>query len=311
MLRHRAYALAAILVAGLGIVAACQPDARPQIRQIGANGVNLAYVEQGQGIPVVFVHGALSDLRFWDAQRPEFAKQYRFIAYTYRYHGTGAWSDQGKDYSAETHATDLAAFISSLKAGPVHLVGLSYGGMLAAMVGMKEPALIRTLTLAEPPLFSLLAEQPDGKPILDQWGKGAEPMFAAMKAGDNTLATRHMLALVTGDPPENFDTLPPAWRQMLLDNARTLPLAFAAPEPPITCEMLRAVKTPTLVVQGDRTPEIFSKTNEAVGQCIAGSRLAVIPKASHAMSYDNPADFNREVLAFLARPASTERRSPR
>ena len=231
MLRHPAYTLAAILVAGLGIVAARQPDTGPQIRQIRANGVDLAYVEQGQGVPVVFVHGAVGDLRVWDVQRAAFAKQYRFIAYTYRYHGTGLWPDQGKQYSAETHATDLAAFISSLNAGPVHLVGLSYGGMLAALVGMKEPALIRTLTLAEPVLFSLLAERPDGKRLLDQWNRGAEPVIAAMKAGDNVLAIRHMLALVTGDPPENFDTLPPALRQMRLDNARTLPLMFAAPPP--------------------------------------------------------------------------------
>jgi pimeloyl-ACP methyl ester carboxylesterase len=89
---------------------------------------------------------------------------------------------------------------------------------------------------------------------------------------------------------------------ILVAECENLPLVFATPEPPVTCEMLRAVKTPTLVVRGDRTPEIFSKTNEAVGQCIAGSRLAVIPKASHAMSYDNPADFNRAVLAFLAKP---------
>jgi pimeloyl-ACP methyl ester carboxylesterase len=38
------------------------------------------------------------------------------------------------------------------------------------------------------------------------------------------------------------------------------------------------------------------------GQCIRGSRLVVIPKASHPMSFDNPADFNREVLAFLRKP---------
>jgi pimeloyl-ACP methyl ester carboxylesterase len=311
MLRHRVYALAAILVGGLSIVAARQPEAGPQIRQIRANGVDLAYVEQGQGVPVVFVHGAVGDLRLWEVQRSAFAEQYRFVAYTYRYHGTGVWPDQGKQYSAGTHTTDLAAFISSLNAGPVHLVGLSYGGMLAALVAMKEPALIRTLTLAEPALFSLLAERPDGKQFLDQWNTGAQPVIAAMKAANNTLAVRYMLALVTGDPPENFDTLPPAVRQMRLDNARTLPLMFAAPGPPVTCEMLRAVKTPTLVVRGSRTPGFFSKTAEAVAQCIAGSRLAVISQASHTMSSDNPTEFNREVLAFLGAAGISERRTPR
>jgi pimeloyl-ACP methyl ester carboxylesterase len=303
MLRHRTgRLLSCVFVAMAGITAAAQTAKLAPTRQLRVNGVDLSYVEQGRGTPVVFVHGAVSDLRFWEPQRPVFAKQYRFVAYTYRYHGTGAWPDDGKLYSADSHAADLAAFISGLKGGPVHLVGLSYGGLLGAMVAVKEPKLIRTLTLAEPALLSLLAEKPEGKPILDEWNKGAEPMIAAMKAGDNAAAIRHLMALVTGDPPEQFDKNPAPFRQQLLDNARTLPLLFAAPPPAVTCEMLRGIKAPTLVVRGERTPRIFSAINDEVGRCVAGSRLVVIPKASHPMSFDNPADFNRAVLDFLARP---------
>ena len=67
----------------------------PRARQLRANGVDLSYVEQGTGAPVVFVHGAVADLRFWEPQREAFARQHRFIAYTYRYHGTGPWPDEG------------------------------------------------------------------------------------------------------------------------------------------------------------------------------------------------------------------------
>jgi pimeloyl-ACP methyl ester carboxylesterase len=77
---------------------------------------------------------------------------------------------------------------------------------------------------------------------------------------------------------------------------------LAAPPPNITCEMLRGIKTPTLVVRGERTPRIFSTINDEVGRCIAGSKLVVVPNASHPMSYDNPADFNRTVLEFIRRP---------
>jgi pimeloyl-ACP methyl ester carboxylesterase len=299
MPRHRARGLAGVFVAIGGLVALAQPDTPAQVRRVRASGVDLSYVEQGRGTPVVFVHGAACDLRFWELQRGAFAKQYRFVAYTYRYHGTGPWPDEGKQYSADTHAADLAAFISALKAGPVHLVGLSYGGMLAALVAMKEPQLIRTLTLAEPALFSLLAETPDGKSVLEQWNKGAEPMIAALQAGDHERAIRHLNALVTGDSPEQFDKLPAPLRQLLLDNARTLPLLLAAPPLNVTCGMLNGIKARTLVVRGERTPRIFSTVIEEVGRCIAGSQLVVIPKASHPMSYDNPTDFNRAVLEFL------------
>ena len=252
----------------------------------------------GRGTPVVFVHGAVNDQRYWEPQRGPFAKQHRFIATTLRYHGTAPWPDDGKQYSAETHVADLAALIGALKAGPAHVVGLSYGGLLAAMLAVKEPKLVRTLTLAEPALFALLAESPDGKPILDEWSKGAESMMAAMKAGDNMLATARLATVVTGTP---FEKMPPSMRELLKDNARTLPLLFAGQQPVVNCDMLRAVKVPTLVVRGEHTPRMFSKINESVGRCIAGSRLVVIPKASHAMSFDNPADFNRTILAFLAK----------
>ncbi len=308
MLRSRAHGFSGVFVAMVSLVATGLAANQAQVRQIRLNGVDLSYVEQGQGTPVVFVHGAASDLRFWEPQRAQFAERHRFVSYTYRYHGTAPWPDEGKQYSPESHVADLTAFISALKAGPVHLVGLSYGGLLAAMAALKEPDAIRSLTLAEPALFSLLAETPEGKTLLEEWNKGFEPVARAIQSGDNVEATRQLAALVTGEPPDRFDQAPAPLRELLLDNARTLPLLMAAPPPTVTCEMLAGIKVATLVVRGERTPRIFSQVNDEVGRCIADSRLAVIPKASHPMSYDNPADFNRVVLDFVAK---TTARPPR
>ena len=83
------------------------------------NGVDLSYVEQGTGATVVFAHSAFSDARFWEPQRETIPRQYRFVAYDYRYHGTAPWPDDGKRYSATVHAADLAALIRGLNAGPV------------------------------------------------------------------------------------------------------------------------------------------------------------------------------------------------
>src|SRR6266567_4277199 len=81
-----------------------------QARQVLVKGVDLTYLDQGTGAPVVFVHGAFSDLRFWEPQRQAVAQQYRFIALTQRYFGTTPWPDDGKHFAATTHASDLAAF---------------------------------------------------------------------------------------------------------------------------------------------------------------------------------------------------------
>ena len=301
MSRYRVMGLILAFVSA-SVALAAQTVGPPPVRATRVNGTDLAYFEEGKGTPVVFVHGAVGDLRFWEPQRAAFAKSHRFVAYTLRYHGREAWLDEGKQYSATTHAADLAAFITGLKAGPVHLVGLSYGGLLAAMVATKEPQLVRTLTLAEPALFGLLAEFPEGKAALEKWGKDSAPLGAAIKSGDTVGATKLLMALVTGESPENFDKQPAELRQILLDNSRTLPLLFAAPQVSVSCDALRGLKVPTLIVRGQRTPEFFGKINELGGRCIAGSRLAVVSGASHAMSYDNPSGFNQAVLDFIDQP---------
>jgi pimeloyl-ACP methyl ester carboxylesterase len=302
MRRYRS--LGTLLVLVWAAAHALEAQSAPQTRQLRANGTELSYVEQGTGAPIVFVHGAVADLRFWEPQRDAVAKQNRFVAYTFRYHGAAPWTDEGKQYSAATHAADLGAFIGALKSGPVHLVGLSYGGLLAALVAVKQPELIRTLTLAEPAVFSILADLPEGKPALESWMKGAAPIYEALKKGDNIQATKLLSGLVNGEPPENFEKLPPALRQMLLDNARTLPLLFAAPPESVTCDALRTIKAPTLVIRGANTPLIFSKTNEVVARCIPGSESIAIPAASHVMSQQNPQGFNRMVLDFIRRVGS-------
>src|SRR5262245_29273947 len=110
----------------------------PPKNVVEVNGTLLSYEEQGAGQPVVFVHGALSDLRVWDplrdnlARREEIASRFRLIVYTQRYYGTREWSDDGALFSIATHAQDLARLIATLATEPVHLVGTSYGGLVAA-----------------------------------------------------------------------------------------------------------------------------------------------------------------------------------
>lgn len=271
------------------------------MRQLRVNGVDLSYLEQGTGTPVVFVHGAWMDLRYWEPQRQAIATQCRFIAYTLRYHGTAPWPDEGQHYSVATHAADLVALIRQLNAGPVHLVGLSSGGRLVTLVALQYPDLVRSLTVLEPPIDELLADLPEAQPVRDAWRKGFEPIDTAAKAGEAVQATKLFFEWVNNQGPGAFDTQPEAFRQMILDNARTLPLARSAPRPAaISCAMLSGVKAPTLVVGGEQTPRYLVLINEVVVQCIPGSRLVVIPKATHLMSHQNPVAFNEALLHFLA-----------
>ena len=112
----------AVVVLSSGLTWQAWADDAPPLRHLRVNGVELSYSEQGTGAPVVFVPGAFSDLRIWEAQSQAVAQQYRFIADNQRYHGTAPWPDEGQHYATATHAADLAAFIRQLNAGPVQLM---------------------------------------------------------------------------------------------------------------------------------------------------------------------------------------------
>src|SRR5262245_37458925 len=124
-----------------------QATSGPIAKEVEVNGVRLPYVEQGTGEAIVFVHGVLSDLRSWEPVRERISGEYRYIAYTQRYFGTGPWRDEGQNFSVATHADDLVRFIASLDTGPVHLVGWSYGGQVATAATLKDPSLVRSLIL--------------------------------------------------------------------------------------------------------------------------------------------------------------------
>ena len=302
MLWRRTLWLVSVLALSAGLTVQVWADGSPQPRQMRVNGVDLFYCEQGTGVPVVFVHGAFSDLRYWEPQSLAVARQYRFIAYTYRYHGTALWPDDGQHYSTATHAADLVASLRQLNSGSVHLVGLSLGGHVATLVALEHPDLVRSLTVLEPGFRTLLTDLPEAKPVLEERGKAFEPIRTAAKAGDAVRATQMMFDWVNNQGSGAFNTQPEGVRQMILDNARTVPLMFSAPPPPaISCATLSGVKVPTLVIRGAQTRRYYSLITEVLVRCIPGSQLVTIPNATHLMSHQNPVAFNEALLQFLAR----------
>jgi pimeloyl-ACP methyl ester carboxylesterase len=290
-----------IMVLSGGVAWQVGAEDAPPLRHLRVNGVELSYIDQGTGAPVVFVHGSFSDFRIWERQRPAVAQSYRFIAYNERDHGPEPWPDEGKHYSAATHAADLTAFLGALQAGPVHLVAHSSGGVVATLVALDHPDVVRSLTLAEPAIGTLLADLPEGKAPLDDRAQALAQVRAAVNAGDAVQATKVLFEWVNNEGPGTFDRQPEAVRQMFRDNARTLPLLLAAPPPPaLSCATLGGVKAPTLVIEGEGTRRFFALIDAVVVRCLPGSRLVTIPQATHPMFVQQPAAFNDALLQFLA-----------
>jgi pimeloyl-ACP methyl ester carboxylesterase len=272
-------------------------------KEVKLNGVRLQYIEQGSGEPIVFVHGAPHDLRAWEPVREAIAKRYRFIAYTQRYFGTKPWPDEGKNFSIATHADDLAKFITSLNAGPVHLVGWSHGGLVAVTAALSDPSLVRSLILYEAIIMSALpAESPEGKIAREDRAKMAGPYIAMAKAGDFTKAAKLVQDAVYQLSPGEFDSLPEDWQMVLLDNARVVPLLLAAPPPPaITCDMLKDFTRPTLVMRGEKTLKWYALISEAITKCVPGARKVILQNVNHDGPVRDPSAFSAAVFEFLSR----------
>ena len=249
------------------------------------------------------MHGALGDLRSWEPVREGIASKYRFVAYTQRYYGTEPWPDDGKNFGVPTHADDLVRFITSLNAGPVHLVGWSYGGLVATTAAVKNPSLVRSLILYEPSIISVLpAESADGKAAREDQSKIFAPAVAANKGGDAVQAAKLLIEAVFQREPGGFEREPRALQTRVLDNARIMPLLFAAPAPPaITCDMLKNFPQSTLVMRGEKTQVFFALISEAISKCIPGAQLVVLQNVNHDGPSRDPAAFTGAILQFLSR----------
>jgi pimeloyl-ACP methyl ester carboxylesterase len=294
---RRLIVVASVLLLGYSLAHADSP----QTKQASVNSVNLTYQEQGQGKPVVFVHGAGGDYRAWDGQREAVAPHYRFVALTQRYFGTEPWSDDGSKFSMTTHADDLAGFIRELNAGPVDIVGWSYSGPIALLVAMQHPELVHGLFLYEPAILSIVTDPGDLQIATDDRKAVAAPAAAASKAGDTKEAMRLLINGVSNQQPGYFETATPSIRSVLLDNARTLPLFYAAPPPPqITCEQLGQIKMPVTIARGDSTRPFYKIAADTASHCIPGSKLVVILNGRHVTPVQEPSAFNEALLTFLS-----------
>jgi hypothetical protein len=83
----------------------------------------------------------------------------------------------------------------------------------------------------EPPIDELLADTLEGQRVRDEWIKAFEPIRTAALAGDAVRAAKLFFDLANNQGSEAFDKQPETFRQVVLDNARTIPLQLLARNP--------------------------------------------------------------------------------
>src|SRR5918996_5162360 len=136
------------------------------------NGVGLYYELHGGGEPLVLVHGSWADATNWGFVVPGLAKSFRVLVYDRRGHSRSERPDAPG--SVDEDGDDLAALLESLDLAPAHVVTNSYGGNIALRLATRRPEIFRSLSCHEPPLWSLLEDDPESQQILQQGARSLE-----------------------------------------------------------------------------------------------------------------------------------------
>jgi len=275
----------------------------PKVHHASVNGVDLPYLDEGRGVPVLFVHGVPGDHRSFEGQREAVAESYRFIAPAQRYFGTGPWPDDGAGFSMATHADDLVAFLRQLGGGPAHVVGWSYGGAVAIVLAVHHPEWVKSLFVYEPGVATFVTDPADAQAVGEDRRDSRAPATMAAKAGDTSAAVQLLMDGVAGRPG-TFDRLAPAFREHLLDNGRVLPLALVAPAPPpppITCAQLGQITVPVAIARSELARPFYRIAADTAHRCIPKARTIVFPGGGHFALVEHASAFNEALLSFLNR----------
>lgn len=298
----RALCFSVVLLLSSAVAAAQEVN----LQRLVIGGVELHYIEQGQGDALILLHGGQGDYRAWAQHIEVLSPHYRVISYSRRLHYPNK-NPISADYSPLVDARDLAALINELDLGAVHLVGTSIGAFAALALALEHPSMVRTLVLAEPPILTWATGLPGGDALYrDFMARTHEKATPAFAAGDDEGALRMFIDAFDGAGA--FDALPDERRRTIMQNVgyfKAITLA-SDPYPNLPRSSVAQVSMPALVVRGEHTHELDVLVSDELVSVLPNARLVVIPEAGHSSPRQNPRAFLAAVLDFLRTAESME-----
>jgi pimeloyl-ACP methyl ester carboxylesterase len=254
-----------------------------------STGVRLRYAEQGDpaGMPVVLLHGITDSWRSFEPVMAHLPASLRVLAVTQRGHGD---SDRPGSYRTRDFAADAAAFIEALQLGPALVVGHSMGSVNAMRLAIDRPELVRGLVAA-----GAFAAFRTNEAVVEFHRTVIEPLRDPIDPAFAAEWQRSTLAQPV--PPAFFDTVVSEALQVPADVWRA---GFAGLLEDDFSADLHRITAPTLVVWGDR--DTFSPRADQghLLDTVRGSRLVIYEGAGHALHWEEPERFARDVADFAA-----------
>ncbi len=249
--------------------------------------IDLYYEIIGQGEPIVFIHGLGSSSRDWEMQIDMFSKNYQVVVYDVRGHGK---SDKPSGpYSMTLFANDAIELIEALDIAPVHVVGISMGGMVGLQLVVDAPDLVKSLVVVNsgPELIIRTLKE-----RIQFFQRDLIVRILGMRKMGEVLSERLFPKTEQGDIRKIFVE---RWAE---NDPRAYRESMRAIVGWTVSEQIERIACPVLVIAADEdyTPVEAKAAYVKKLQC---GEMVVIEDSRHATPAEKPEQFNEVVMAFL------------
>jgi 3-oxoadipate enol-lactonase len=262
---------------------------------IEANGCNFYYELQGQGPDLVFIHGEIHGIEYWEYQIPELARDYRCFAYNRRGHAKTQLTNFG--FSLVNQTRDLAALIDQLGLVRPVIIAVAFGTTIAANYAIQYPERVKGMILVA------WSELHDSLQYFQRWKqyneeatrvletRGRDALIALLRADAGT----RIYKVIPIDSPireksiQMFASHPiEEYRQGMLEFGSSVPDLVPA---------FRKLELPVLGLCGGNDP--YPDQPEVLAGMKQFREAPAIPGAGRFVHWERPQEFNAVVRAFL------------
>jgi pimeloyl-ACP methyl ester carboxylesterase len=243
---------------------------------------------EGEGDPIILVHGLGGSSNTWTPQLGILAGRYRIIRPDLQ--GSGRSPLGSGALSVDGFVDSLIRMAKVLGVERAHFAGHSLGTIICQKLAIAEPRLVRSLSFCA----AFLAPP-------DQGRQGLKDRAAKARAeGMGDVADAVLKAAISNHSKQNNPAALAAARESLM---RQCPQGYAA-----TCEALAAVEAadvarisaPTLLIAGEDDPVAPPSVARTIADRIKGARLHVLPRIAHWTTFEAANDVNALMKDFLA-----------
>ena len=258
---------------------------------LAADGTRIAYLEEGTGPAILFVHGGLGQGLGWKQVCDQLAGQYRTIMMDRRAHGRSDW---GGGPDLEREAADVLTLVSAL--GPVAgVAGHSYGAAVALVAALRDrSATMPRLVMYEPPL----AAGPRPWPA-------APDVVGLLAAGQYEQALVGFLAASGGTSAAEVEMFrsSPVWPDLVALAPTTEPSVRTVNNLRLESEPLGDLALPVLLLRGSETSDpALNAAADYLAERMPALQTAVLAGQTHHALLTAPGLVANQIREFISAP---------